>query len=231
LLRQLTYLLLLLAYVGGQNTLRAQGRKQQVMIGVGLMAQTFIGDLTPANEVFTRWYPGMNFSLQFDSRRLLSPQINFAFSDFVAQDRNLGAKDGRQPNRFAHVTYFSADFRLRVRFLRKSRIRPHLGVGIGFLTFSVKDEKEKSLLNNISSRALNERYASTSAILPFNAGFTWKLSPIISTGIDVTYSLCLSDYIDNVGKLGNRRGPDSFFTFQFSLYATIPSPERKTRLN
>jgi len=201
------------------------------MLGVSVLGQTFLGDLTPRDEAFTRWYPGLQFTLGFDSRRVLSPTLNFSLADFVAQDRTLGPVDGRQPNRLARTQYFSTDIRLAFRLLKNRRVQPYAAAGIGFLVFNVRDETGRALLNAASTRAQGESYSNVAAYLPLAVGVQWRISQVISTAFEVAWVQSFSDYLDNVNRLGNRSGPDALFQTRLALQFTLPAPMQRSRLN
>ena len=125
-------LLLLLAAPSGPNS----PRRSRCVLGLGLMGASYIGDLNSQGGSWERFSAGANLSLQFASDHLLSPQLNAGFGKFLAQDRDIAAVDGVQPNTFVQTTFFAVDLRLKARFLRQAAVHPYLSAGIGLVGFT-----------------------------------------------------------------------------------------------
>lgn len=204
--------------------------QKPLRVGIGLLGSTYTGDLNTGGQSFTRFYPGMAFSLQFASPKLLSPQLNTGFGKFVAQDRDIAAIDGIQPNTYAETPYFFVDFRLRARFLRDRVIGPFVSAGIGMLGYTPKDMAGNNLLDNISSRKEEEVYGSLTASFPLSFGTEIRMSHFVSVALEYTFRPTGSDYLDNIGILGQRDGKDKVQSMLLSLYFTI-DPERTINPN
>jgi len=204
-----------------------QGKElQRVQIGVGYLGSSYIGDLNNTEEVFHRFYPGVNFSLQLESKRAVHLQLNFGFSRFIAQNRNLVPINDIQPNTFTATRYFYGDLMVKIRFFRTKAVFPQVGVGVGFTTFNPKDVAGNDLTVQASTRAVGENYGTTAAMIPFSAGVMWRINEIASVGLDLNYQLVFSDYLDNIGQLGTRSGNDALYNLQASVYFTIPNKAR-----
>ena len=206
---------------------KAQILKQKVKIGLGFMGATYLGDLNPAPEQLHRFYPAGTLSLQFDSKRRLNPQLNLGFGSFAAQDREGRINQFSNQNYFVKTSYVFANAMLKFHFLKTKRTRPHLGAGVGFITFSPKDADNRSLTNDASSRAKGETYGTTAGIFPLNAGVSFQLTPMTALGLDYYYFLTTTDYLDNIGKLGQKSGNDALTGLQFSLCFLITTRERR----
>lgn len=204
--------------------------QKPLRVGVGLLGSTYAGDLSTNGKTFTRFYPGMGFSLQFASDKLLHPQLNTGFGKFVAQDRDIPAVDGVQPNTYVETPFFYVDFRLRARFLRERMIVPFASVGLGLLGYTPKDQEGINLLDNIGSRKEEEVYGSISAGFPLSLGTEIRLSHFVSLALEYTFRPTTSDYLDNVGLLGARDGKDKIHSLLLSIFFTI-DPERTINPN
>ncbi|MEM1001009.1 MAG: hypothetical protein AAGN35_28400, partial [Bacteroidota bacterium] len=167
------------------------------------------------------FHPGVSISLQFASEKLISPQLNTGFGRFVAQDRDLPAVEGVSPNRFVETPFFFVDFRLKARFLRETSFNPYASVGIGLLGFTPRDQDDNNLLDNISTRAEGETYGSLTAGFPLSLGAELQLSPLVGLGLEYTYRLTSSDYLDNIAQLGPRSGNDRLQSLLLSIYFTF----------
>jgi hypothetical protein len=200
----------------------AQSPEQKPLkLGVGLLGASYVGDLSTNGDALYRFYPGVSISLQFDSEKLIAPQLNTGFGKFMAQDRDLQGADGVQPNTYVETNFFFVDFRLRARFLRQTAFNPYFSLGIGLLGFTPKDMEGNSLLDNLSTRAEGETYGSITAGFPFSLGFEVVMSPLVGLGLEYTYRLTATDYLDNISQVGLRDGKDRIQSLLLSVYFTF----------
>lgn len=205
----------------GFPLLAQQGPQRPLRLGVGLLGATYVGDLNSKGGSIERFSPGATLSLQFASTRLISPQINAGFGRFVAQDRDLEPVEGVQPNTFVQTPFFFVDFRLKARFLRETPVHPYLSAGIGMIGYTPKDLEGNNLIDNYATRNEGETYGSMSAGFPLSPGLEIELSPILMLGLEYTYRPTTSDYLDNVGLIGLRKGKDKLQSLLLTLYITF----------
>ena len=218
---RLTKLITLLLLVGlGKGDLFSQEQKP-LRLGLGMFGTAYRGDLTIDGEALHRFYPGFNVSLQFASEKLITPQLNFGFGRFVAQNRNLEPVGGISPNTFTDTRIFFVDFRLKARFLRTGYLHPYLATGIGLLGYTPKDAEGKTLLENFTSRQEGETYGTVTASFPLSLGIELDLHPLLTWGLEYSFRPTSSDYLDNISALGQRSGNDQLHLFTMSLYATF----------
>jgi Outer membrane protein beta-barrel domain len=199
----------------------SQPAQKPLRLGLGLLATSYIGDLNSHGGAWERFSPGASLSLQFDSDHLLSPQLNAGFGKFVSQDRTLQAVDGVQPNTFVQTTFFFVDLRLKARFLREMPVHPYLSAGVGLLGYTPKDADANNLIDNAATRQDGELFGSMTAGLPLSAGLEVRMSPILHLGLEYSYRITSSDYLDNIGLLGMRDGKDKLQSILLSLYITF----------
>lgn len=195
-------------------------------LGLGLLATGYSGDLNTGSSPFERFYPGAALSLQFASEKLLSPQLNGGFGKFIAQDRDLSAVDGVQPNTFVQTPFFFVDLRLKARFLRQKAIHPYLSAGIGMLGYTPRDADGNNLIDNFATRQEGETFGSMSANFPLHAGIEFVMNPVLMLGLEYGIRPTTTDYLDNIGQLGLRSGNDMLQTIALSVYFTF-DPEYK----
>jgi hypothetical protein len=205
----------------GLQLMAQQPPQKPLRLGLGLSGTSYVGDLNSNGGAFDRFSPGACLSLQFDSDRLLSPQLNAGFGKFMAQDRDLAAVEGVQPNTFVQTPFFFVDLRLKARFLREIALHPYLSAGIGLLGYTPKDADANNLIDNIATRNAGETFGSMTAGLPLSTGLELEISPIMLLGLEYTYRITTSDYLDNVGQLGPRSGKDKLHALVLSLYITF----------
>ena len=216
---------------GMGSALLGQGAGQKPLrVGLGLLGATYVGDLNTNGEALYRFYPGMGFSLQFVSPRRISPQLNTGFGKFVAQNRDLEPVGTVVPNTYVETPFFYVDFRLKARFLRERMVSPYLSAGIGLLGYTPKGTDGKNLLDNLSTREDGETYGSITAGFPLSLGTELRMSPFVALGLEYTYRLTGSDYLDNIGLIGLRDGKDKLQSLMLSFYFTF-DPERRINPN
>lgn len=189
-------------------------------LGIGLFMVTPQGDLSHG-EANVRLTSGANLSLQFASSKLISPQINAGFGRVVSQDRDIPAVEGVQPNKFAETPFFYVDFRLRAKFLREKVVNPYFGLGIGMLNFSPRDADGNALIDNTDTRADGETYGNMTVSFPITVGSEVRLSEIVRLSAEYVFRPTGSDYLDNVGLLGQVKGKDKLHQVQVALLITL----------
>lgn len=222
---------ILILICGGFLFSHAQDLPQKPLrVGLGLLGAAYSGDLTTGGESLTRFYPGFGASLQFLNTKLLSPQLNTGFGKFVAQDRDIPAVDGVQPNTFVSTPFFYVDFRLRARFLREKMVVPYLSAGIGLFGYTPKDMNGNNLVDNVATREDEEIYGSLTAAFPLSLGLEINMSHVVSVGLEYTFRPTGTDYLDNISMLGLRDGKDKLHSLMLSIYFTI-DPERTINPN
>lgn len=208
--------------LAGFAPLQAQDAPQKPLrIGLGLLGTTYVGDLNTNGDAIHKFYPGVGLSLQFASEKLISPQLNTGFGKFIAQDRNIAPVEDVTPNTFVETPYFFADFRLKARFLRQKDFQPYFSLGLGLLGYTPRDQDGNNLLDNTSTRQDGETYGSLTAGFPLSLGAEVHLSQILALGVEYTYRLSGTDYLDNIGELGLRNGNDKMHSLLLSLYITF----------
>lgn len=213
--------------LGAATTAAGQKRgPTHLQIGAGFFAFDYYGDLSAPGEFFHRFHPGGNIAVQFESARRLYPQINFGFTRFTAQNRDLA---GDKPNKYVQTPVWYLDVELKARILRKTRVRPYAGIGLGIMGFNPKDAVGKTLADNELLRDEGENYGSVAPIFPLTAGVQYRVNRQISLNLDVYQIFSTTDYTDNIGRLGTKSGPDHFRRIQMSVYLTIGQKFRPGR--
>lgn len=213
-----TCLLLLISVpVAGQDA------PPPLRIGLGLTGNAYRGDLTSETGSIWRAEPGANFSVDLDNNKPLRIQLNLGFAGFTEQaDGPLPiAPEGIIPNQFVRTTFFYTDLRLQYRFLLNAPIQPYLSVGAGLFSFQPRDAAGNFLGENIFSRLPEEEYLTLIGSLPLSAGIEYKLNRSIGLGVEYTYRMTGSDYLDNISLLGTNDGNDQLHGLQLKLFMTL----------
>lgn len=216
--------LLLIGFLSFSISVVAQAiapAQSPLRLGFGISGTAYQGDLTTHNDRFYRFNPGFNASLQFASKKLITPQVNVGFGKFTAQDRDIAAVDGIQPNTFVETNFFNVDLRLKVRFFRNHKVNPYGSIGIGLLGYTPRDLNGSGLVENTNTRNPDETYGSITASFPLSAGVEIHMNPILSVGCEYTYRPAGTDYLDNIGQLGQAEGNDKLHTLLLTVYFTL----------
>jgi hypothetical protein len=162
---------------------------------------------------------------------LVSPQVNLGIARTVAQNRNLPPAEGIQPNTFANTRYFTFDFMLRVRPLRRSNVRPYLALGGGLVSFTPKDASGNNLDRQEGTRAPDENYNTTAFYYPLALGATFRLNDFAMLALQYKQYFTNTDYLDNIGQLGSRPGADQLQALSLSLCFSPGAKLRRGRLD
>ena len=216
---------------------QSEGTGAPLQIGLGMVGHSYIGDLTEKEVGLMRFYPGGNISLQFNGKKPLKFQLNAGYGQFTEQS-DAGKQieiDGVIPNNYVQTSFFYTELRLKFFFRNRKRIRPYLSAGAGMFSFQPEDELGNFLGENIFTRLPEEIYGSTVASFPLTAGVQGRLNKMLSLGLDYTWRLTTTDYLDNIGLLGSKKGNDAMHAIQASLYFTLEqrsigkNPEKKPK--
>ena len=210
---------LLLIFLCSDLTAQKKATKYPLQVGMGLSGIAYTGDLNN-NTQLQRVNPGGNLSLQVASQRLLDVQFNAGFGQFTEQVDDAGGI--LEPaNSFVETNFFYGDLRVKLRFFAKKQIQPYLSAGAGLIVFSPRDVNGKFLERNENTRNEGERYNTAIPQLPIVGGFQLKVNKTIMTSVDYTYRFTPTDYLDNIGQLGSKKGFDVLHAIQISVYFTL----------
>lgn len=215
----LSCMLLLLMPMMGQ----AQDAPPPLRIGLGFTGNSYRGDLTAEAGSIWRAESGANFSVDLDHKKPFRVQLNLGFGGFTEQaDSPLPTSpEGIIPNEFVRTTFFYTDLRFQYRFLLNAPIQPYLSVGGGLFSFQPRDASGNFLGENIFSRLPEEEYLTLIGSLPLSAGMEFKLHRNLGLGLEYTYRMTGSDYLDNISLLGAVDGNDQLHSLQLKLFLTL----------
>lgn len=197
--------------------LNAQISVKGPQIGIGFSANTYIGDLN-ANETLHRFYPGLHLSLAFENQKLIAPAFHLFIGKFIAQTRNLPPVDNIQPNTFVKTHFINADLLIRIRPMYKKPVYPSIATGLGILNFTPKNENNQNYATLVTTRKPGESYASTTIALPLNLSINLKLARNIIAALNYYHLFPSTDYLDNIGQLGTKKGNDQLIMATLSVH-------------
>lgn len=221
-----------LLWICGSSLLLAQEapaplrRVPSLQVGVGFSGLTYKGDLNWKRETYYRLYPAVRLTAQFDNQKRVTPQVGVMLGSFSAENRTLAPVEGIQPNTFVRTRFVSADVRLLVRLVKTGRVRPHLGVGLGFLAYDPMDAEGNTLVTNLNTRQETESYGNLAVQFPLVVGVQYRVNELAALGLEFSHHGTTTDYLDNIGQLGARSGNDRLQALTLSLHIV---PGQKAR--
>lgn len=109
--------------------------------------------------------------------------------------------------------YFSSDITsiqagINWTWLRWTVMHSYVGLGIGFMNFSIKDDEGRNIAEMPETRMENEQYDTQSMYSPIQIGFNLFHSKKINILLEHSWNLTNTDYLDNIGYLG-KEGSDT----------------------
>jgi len=186
-------------------------------IVIGISTNAYRGDL---GQPYDKWTLAFQGSLLFNHQRRLHGGIHASYGTLTgqAQGERVYDPDENTPNRFFKTTFFSVHYALEYDIVRRENIVVYLSQGLGFVRFSPKDQFDRNLQDDLSTRAPNETYGNVAAMLPTQIGATYFFPNRFGIGTKVGFANYLTDYIDNVSQLGDVSGNDNALHVQFLFF-------------
>ncbi|MEM6803915.1 MAG: hypothetical protein AAF696_21095, partial [Bacteroidota bacterium] len=103
-------------------------------------------------------------------------------------------------------------------FPKSLRIKPYFEGGIGGQSFFPRAQDGILLFRKRSTRAPDElEYGSFMLYFPLSVGLDYQISTSLNLQLAYTFKTLGSDYIDNIGNLGDKIGNDQLHVFRVGL--------------
>lgn len=197
------------------------------MFGLGMLNNNYIGDFTQNEKDFLRVYPGLGLSAEFLGTKTFKGQLNTGVGRFMEQnDKKLFPKSKDiTPNDFVSTLFFYLDWRLRMQLLKDKKMQPYISAGLGIFTFRPSSDLYKNLAANAYSRPEHNQYSVIIPTFPLSFGTTITLSEKFQMGLEYTYRITPTDYLDNIGQIGAKKGNDALQTLTATFYFS-PQPKK-----
>lgn len=210
-------LLLLLVLLISAMSLQAQSPSHYIW--AGLSANNYRGDL---DDGLPHYGPGIHLGLKLNRAQRLNGSFGIGFGSLNGQDPDFTtpAVAGVQPNHWFSTSFFTLDYSLQYHIIKKERYFVYISQGVGLFRYNPKDEQDRELLAQRSTRAAEETYGNISLQLPTAIGAAYLLPNQWGIGLQASYLNTLTDYIDNIGNLGHKQGNDN--VLQFRLLLLVP---------
>ncbi|MBX7243310.1 MAG: hypothetical protein K1X92_16320 [Bacteroidia bacterium] len=212
-------------------------RNADIRIGLGLTGNQYIGDLSSKNPwEYPRVNSGVNLSFLSQKKSALNLLVNIGTGAIVGQNDSVKFTEPLtnklKPNRFVSTTFIYGDVNARLRFFKNKKLQPYAGAGAGFIFYSPKNEKSVGLLDQERTRISGENYSLIMLQFPLRAGLDYQFSRIAGLNLSYQHRFLSSDYLDNIGKLGSRKGNDYLQSIELALVISLnpPKPTSKVKI-
>lgn len=216
-------LLLLLVSLVSLQELQAQMPSQYIW--GGLSANNYRGDLEDGLPHYT---PAVHLGLKLSKAKRLNGNFTVGFGMLNGQDPNFNplVEPPVKPNKYFYSPFFTIDYSLQYNIVKKEQFLLYISQGVGLFRYNPKDDQDRELLGQASTRPAGEIYGNISLQLPTAVGATYFLPNQWGLGINISYLNPLTDYLDNIGSLGTKKGNDNVLQFRFMLLVPMMRTER-----
>lgn len=189
---------------------------------ISASANSYKGDLS---ATYKNWSSGVHVSMVLNKRKNWNGCFSLMFGNVVAQNADYvydsGSVTSATPNKFSNTSLVDISYQLRYYLLKKNCLWLYVYQGIGLLRFQPKDEQKKPLIDQLSTRPMEESYSNVSFQVPHGIGALYMWPQGYGAGIQAGYINSTSDYLDNISAWGMRKKTDNIFTVKFMFYFPI----------
>lgn len=211
---------LLIFQVNGQ-VLEHTMPKLSLVVGFG--GTSYRGDLT---NRFESWGGTFHAGLAFNKKKRMNGFLHLMIGGVRGNSRSYVTNSNQttqiaQPNSYFKTSLISFGYELRINVIKKQSYILYVSPGIALLRFDPKDEYNQSFSNQLLTRASGETYSNISLMLPTKIGGAYYLNKGYGIGCDIGFLNPLTDYIDNISKLGNRNKKDNLLQINLLLYIPL----------
>jgi len=185
-------------------------------IKIGIAPTFYHGDLISRTAKLSSI---ASVGIRFNQKQRLNGTFQISFGALTGQNPGYQYKNDvtTTPNTFFRTSIVTIHYDLAYNFICTDHLKVFAGLGIGLLRYQPKDDLGENLLNKIETRAENETYANTSAVIPVKIGASYFLENNFGVEFQTLLMNPQTDYIDNIGEWGNNAGNDQYFAFQLSI--------------
>lgn len=198
----------------------AEAQQPSSFLYGGFGMNQYRGDLQSAYSAYTGSFM---LGLQLNRSKRLNGSFGLSYGQISGENsRYLFSGDAEaNPNRFFSSSLITAQYDLHVNILKKKSYILYLSQGIGLARFKPEDELGNPLQERFTTRAASETYGNSSIMLPSKLGFIYLLPHHWGLGLEAGYLNPMTDYLDNIGQWGNKKGNDNVLLFSFKVYVPL----------
>jgi len=193
---------------------------------VGFGGTSYRGDLT---NRFESWGGTFHAGLVFNKKKRINGYLHLMIggvrgnsNSYVTNSNQTNqTNQTNQPNSYFKTSLISFGYELRINILKRKSYRLYVSPGVALLHFDPKDEYNHPLVNQLLTRAPRETYSNVALMLPTKIGGAYFLDKGYGIGCDIGFLNPLTDYIDNISQLGNRKKKDNLLQINLLLYIPL----------
>ncbi|WP_224996404.1 outer membrane beta-barrel protein [Cesiribacter sp. SM1] len=218
-------LLLLLLLLLPLSLVQAQSPGRYAWAGIS--ANHYRGDL---EDGLFHLNPAIHAGLKFNRAKRLNGIFSIGYGSVSGQnpDFNPSVQPPIAPNKYFNTSFFTADYALQYNLVKTERFHLYISQGIGLFRYNPKDEQDRELQNLGTTRPSDEIYGNISLQLPTSLGTAFFLPNQWGLGLQASYLNPLTDYIDNIGRLGTDKGNDNVLQFRLMLLVPVEASRKGT---
>lgn len=215
-------LLLIICLVSCWQTYgQADSLSFSAQLSVGVSHNAYRGDL---GDTYQSGGLAVNVGYMFSHSKKLHGGLHAAVGTFSGYELSGTSPDFNAealPNTYFRSSFFSAHYSLQYDILRRDRWLLYISQGLGLIRFSPQDEFGNALPDMPETRAEGENYGAAAAVLPTQVGVDFYLPNQLGVGLKVGWLNTTTDYLDNIGQLGNRDGNDNVMQVMLQLHIPL----------
>lgn len=219
----LSLFLLIAAITHGQQDSSVHAPKKSASLPtrffeLGVNANAYKGDLNHSYQQFTSAVTlglRLNFKKRLNSHFALTIGSITGSNPYFQTNYYSGADSGVTPNNFFKTTFVQVNYDLQFNIIKTKSLIVYVSQGIGIFKFTPKDINNNSLAGQLNTRAPNENYNTTTFSFPTSAGFYYLFKNNLGAGFQAGWLNTQTNYLDNIGQLGNRPKNDNILFYRF----------------
>jgi hypothetical protein len=196
-------------------------RKLSLIVGFG--GTSYRGDLT---NRFESWGGTFHAGLVFNKKKRINGYLHLMIGGVRGNSSSYVTNSNQptqtaQPNSYFKTSLISFGYELRINILKRKSYMLYVSPGVALLRFDPKDEYNQPLASQLLTRAHGETYSNVTLMLPTKIGGAYFLNKGYGIGCDIGFLNPLTDYIDNISQLGNRKKKDNLLQINLLLYIPL----------
>ncbi len=190
-----------------------------IYLQVSGSANSYKGDLSPS---YQKWSSAFHIGAFSDQRRWFNPTASLSIGNLVGQNANYDYLNPPRTNTFFKTNFVQLSLGLRLNVVKNDFLTVYFNPNIGIMRFTPKDIRNQKLANQAETRTLGETLPTTAFVIPASVGAMYKFKASkLAIGAEVGLLNPMSDYLDNVGKLGSASARDNSLQIKLSVYAPL----------
>lgn len=196
-------------------------------VSFGPATTSYRGDL---NNNYSKLSGGFNIQVVPNRDKLIQTTLELNIGNVVGQNSDFYSTKApeKEPNTFFQTNIASFSFNIRAYLYRRNNFKFFIGQGIGGIRFVPKNELEEKLIEKNITRAESDKsYGNLAIILPRLAGISYAFKNDYGLSLDITQLNPMTDYIDNISKLGNAKKKDKILIYRLGVMIPIIYREKE----